>query len=294
MLKSFHSMNSINSLAPLSTMEPVSLAISVASLAPLLQTALDCFQHIRLSKSFGKDFEICRLRLDSIQLRLSRWGQATGLGSDTARMVTLENGSIAEENQKAIKTRLGQIISLFEDVEKVSRSLSTTNGEQNDSEELETMAESSTSIHQRVLEICHRRQKHTSQGKKTKWALYKRDHLTELINNLQILVNDLIELFPAALNKQRELCDEEADELREEADLPLLRTVAEERDLPLAEALDRLAKRGVRTSLRKSNVPAADSEQATAATYITTRNENSHIRNQVTGTQNISGGMTFN
>jgi hypothetical protein len=42
-------------------MEPVSLAVSIASLAPLLQTALDCFQYIRLSKAFGKDFEICRL-----------------------------------------------------------------------------------------------------------------------------------------------------------------------------------------------------------------------------------------
>jgi hypothetical protein len=96
------------------------------------------------------------------------------------------------------------------------------------------------------------------------------------------------------IKKQRELCDEEADELREEEDLPLLQKVAEEQDLPLAEAIDRLAKRSVRTCLRKSNVPAADSEQATAGTYITTRNENSHIRNQVTGTQNISGGMTFN
>jgi hypothetical protein len=275
-------------------MEPVSLAISIASLAPLLQTALDCFQYIRLSKSFGKDFETCCLRLDSIQLRLSRWGQATGLGSDTARIVTLENSSIAEENKKAIKTRLGQIISLFEDVEKVSRSLSTTNGEQNDSEELATMAESSTSIHHRVLEICHRRQKQTSQGKKTKWALYKREHLNALINNLQILVNDLIELFPAVIRKQKDLCDEEADELREEADLPLLQKVAEEQDLPLAEAIDRLAKRGVRASLRKNSVPAADTRQVTAATYITTKNENSHVRNQVTGTQNISGGMTFN
>jgi hypothetical protein len=153
-------------------MEPVSLAVSIASLAPLLQTALDCFQYIRLSKTFGKDFEICRLRLDSVQLRLSRWGEATGLGSDTASIVTLDDSSFAEEDKNGIKVRLGHIISLFDDVEKISRSVSRNDDEQED-------LGSSASIHQSILEICHRRQKNTGKAKKAKWALYKRQDLND-------------------------------------------------------------------------------------------------------------------
>jgi hypothetical protein len=267
-------------------MEPVSLAVSIASLAPLLQTALDCFQYIRLSKTFGKDFEICRLRLDSVQLRLSRWGEATGLGSDTASIVTLDDSSFAEEDKNGIKVRLGHIISLFDDVEKISRSVSRNDDEQED-------LGSSASIHQSILEICHRRQKNTGKAKKAKWALYKRQDLNDLVKNLQSLVNDLIELFPAVTVQQRDLCDEEAEELSNEAELPLLKKVAEELDLPLAEAIDRLEKRSVGIHSRKGVGLIADGKQA-AATYYTTRNVNSHIRNQVTGTQNITGGMTFN
>ena len=267
-------------------MEPVSLAVSIASLAPLLQTALDCFQYIRLSKAFGKDFEICRLRLDSIQLRLSRWGEATGLGSDTARIVTLDDSSIAEEDKERIKIRLGHIISLFEEVEKISRSVSAKEDEQED-------LGSSASLHQSILEICHRRQKHASKAKKAKWALYKREDLNDLVKNLQSLVNDLVELFPAAAVQQRDLCNEEAEELGDEAELPLLKTVAQELDLPLAEAIDRLEKRSVGIFSREGVGSLADGKQA-AATYYTTKNVNSHIRNQVTGTQNITGGMTFN
>jgi hypothetical protein len=61
----------------------------------------------------------------------------------------------------------------------------------------------------------------------------------------------------------------------------------------LAEAIDRLEKRSVGIHSRKGVGLIADGKQA-AATYYTTRNVNSHIRNQVTGTQNITGGMTFN
>jgi len=117
--------------------------------------------------------------------------------------------------------------------------------------------------------------------------------LNDLINSLQILVNDLIELFPAVIDKERGLCDAEADELREEADLPLLLKVAQEQDLPLAEAIDRLPKRSVGTTLRRVKGSVADGKQ-TAATYNTTRNENSKISNQVTGSQTVNGGMTFN
>jgi hypothetical protein len=137
--------------------------------------------------------------------------------------------------------RLGHIISLFDDVEKISRSVSAKDDEQED-------LGSSASIHRSILEICHRRQKHTSKAKKAKWALYKREDLNDLVKNLQSLVNDLIELFPAAAVQLRDLCDEEAEELSNEAALPLLKTVAQELDLPLAEAIDRLEKRSVGVS----------------------------------------------
>lgn len=67
-------------------MKPVSLSVSVIALATIFDSALDCFKHVKVAKSFGSDYQTCVLRLQNIQLRLSRWGETVGLGKDlTAR-----------------------------------------------------------------------------------------------------------------------------------------------------------------------------------------------------------------
>ncbi|CAI4214559.1 unnamed protein product [Parascedosporium putredinis] len=47
------------------------------SVAALFNNCVDCFEYIQLGRSFGRDFERCRLKLCVITTRLSRWGEAT-------------------------------------------------------------------------------------------------------------------------------------------------------------------------------------------------------------------------
>lgn len=223
-------------------MDPVSLAFSVASLGPLLQTALDCFQYVELGKSFGTNFQTCLLQLDNTQLRLSRWGQAVGIGAEPNGVLSLDQATISSEDKKRAEVLLGQIAVIFKDAERASRKLQAKGDGVNDSVPME---EALMSLHQHVREICLRRQGKTGRSTKAKWALHEREHFNHLISSAHKLVTDLVDLFPATTKRQRDLCDDEAVELRDEADLSALKEVAARFDKPLEEAIERLSRRGV-------------------------------------------------
>ena len=101
------------------------------------------------------------------------------------------------------------------------------------------------SLHQRMRDICHRRQKKTSGLKKTKWSIYEKEHLDKLVGDIQQLVDNLVDLFPATIPLPKTLCDEEAVEMQKETALPALRKIAAIQDKPLEEAIARLTTRGV-------------------------------------------------
>ena len=246
-------------------MEPVSLAVSIASLAPLFQTALDCFQYVQLGKSFSTDFQTCLLQLDNIQLRLSRWGQAIGIGADTESTLSLSGTSISPEDQRRAETILGHVISLFKDAESVSRRLEGKSSDVQQMQAHESLEGVIASLHKRMRGICLRRQGKTSIDTKTKWALHERDHLIHLIESVQTLVTDLIDLFPSTEKRERIFCDEEVAELRDESELPVLIEVAGKLDQPLKEAIERLQKQVVSTS-------------SETGSYILTRPDISHLQ----------------
>jgi hypothetical protein len=63
-------------------MEPVSLSVSVVALATVFDSALNCFKHVKVAKSFGSDYQIRVLRLQNLQLHLPRCGETVGLRKD--------------------------------------------------------------------------------------------------------------------------------------------------------------------------------------------------------------------
>ena len=82
---------------------------------------------------------------------------------------------------------------------------------------------------------------------KAKWSLFSKDKFVELVGNIQSLVDDLVDLFPAEIriSIEENLCEQEARELRDEKALPTLQTLALTQDVRLAEAIAKLAQ-GVR------------------------------------------------
>ena len=178
-------------------MEPISFAVGITSLAGLFETAIDGFRYVKSGKEFGTSFQTSCLQLDNAQLRLSRWGEAVGLGSQTAAAMTLQTTSIPAKDVTRAEAVLGQIVTLFQRAETVTNDFRAKHGTHDETEIDTVMPPGTCTLRERMLKICRQRQRSTSAGKKAKWAVYERDHFRNLVADVDTLVRDLVELFPA-------------------------------------------------------------------------------------------------
>ena len=128
--------------------------------------------------------------------------------------------------------------------------------------------------------------------KEAKWSLYEKKHFDGLFDNIQQLVRDLVELFPAVVPLQRSICEEEATELQEAAAVCSFRDIAKQQDKWLEEAFTTLGTQRVSEQRVCANVVAALTRRKAVANS-TTNNHNSKIANKVSGNQTIQGGQTI-
>jgi hypothetical protein len=111
---------------------------------------------------------------------------------------------------------LGQIIYLFEETEKRSRMFekqSRCPGESSAEQNLD-LDINLEAIHQKMRNLALKRQKQSTFTQKAKWALYEEKQFKRLIEDIEPLVKDLVELFPATKAQERQLSLEEAKELQ--------------------------------------------------------------------------------
>jgi hypothetical protein len=228
-------------------MEPISLGVSLIALVSVFETALDCFKHVKVAKSFGSDYQTYVLRLQNLRLRLSRWGEAVGLGKQFTGTEKPRTTALSESEVKQAKALVGHIIQLFSDTEELAGKYA---GDQSD---LVVVDEDTDGLRdvgklcQKMRDICFRRQRESSAAMKAKWSLFSRDKFIELVGKIQSLIDDLVNLFPAEaiISIEENLCDQEARELRNEKALPTLQALALTQDVHLAKAIAKLAQ-GVR------------------------------------------------
>lgn len=202
-------------------MEPTGLALGVLSLTGLFNNALDCFEYVLIGRNFGKSFQTSLLKLDVARLRLSRWGQAVGLGPSLDGVQSLQQTqipllSVNEINQA--EQILGQILDLFADAEGISQRFKKRrnahySGDLVVHDATTDLQPVQASLHQKMRELALRRQGQTGLRQKAKWALCEEKHFSWLIEDVTGLVNDLVDLFPAAEATQRQLCDVEVSEI---------------------------------------------------------------------------------
>jgi hypothetical protein len=101
-------------------MEPVSLSVSVVALVSLFDSALNCFKHVKVAKSFGSDYQTHVLRLQNLRLRLSRWGEAVGLGKQSTANDRPRTTALSNSEMEQAKELVGHIIRLFSDTEELA------------------------------------------------------------------------------------------------------------------------------------------------------------------------------
>lgn len=226
-------------------MEPASLVTGVIALASLFNTTVECFELVQLGRSFGKDFQTSQLKLDSVRLRLSRWGSSLGLGENIRESVSLEAHFESRAEVKHAEDLLGQIIELFADAEGVSNKYRGRVASDNDSlavynpqTDLDPVM---ADLHSKMRQLAIDRQNRSGLRQKAKWAIYQEKHFRRLIEDITELVNSLVTLFPASEKSQRTLCDLEVSAIVNTDTTPVLKEVIMDQDKLLLEALNQVS-----------------------------------------------------
>ncbi|KAH3906219.1 hypothetical protein HBI56_193690 [Parastagonospora nodorum] len=190
--------------------EPVGLALSALGIATLFNSALECFQIVRLGKAFEQDVETYRNRLNLLQLRLAQWGEAVGL--DCIR--EQEQLPFPEDDVKKAKHALQQIIILFEEVEKKSETHGRRVSESEFSNRMKDMCSKMRGLSMSRMNKAAKANLLT----KTKWALTGKKEFDQLVGAISNLINELIAAFPeeAVTKKREELNQDDAKELHKD------------------------------------------------------------------------------
>jgi hypothetical protein len=182
-------------------MESVGIALGIAR---LFNSALECFELVRIGQDFDSDFETYQAKLHLLQIRLSQWGEAVGLdrvNNDTKLPIPLNN-------QEVLHQTLSSILKLFDDVEKTSVAQARRATESEFSARMKEMCG-------KMRDMSMKRKNSAIKSSfltKTKWAVTEHKVVDELVKNISDLINDLIAAFPAD-TRRKEICDEDAKEL---------------------------------------------------------------------------------
>lgn len=104
-------------------MEIAGMAIGAVSLLSMFENAITCFTRVRMVKTFGSDLLLFMIRLEVLDLRLTRWGEAAGLNErskdNKPRITNLRTSDQALANKvlKQIETRFEDAVKALQDID---------------------------------------------------------------------------------------------------------------------------------------------------------------------------------
>jgi hypothetical protein len=171
--------------------ETAGLVVGAVSLAGLLASAIDCFQYVQNAKTLDRDFATVQLRLDEASLRLSRWGEAIGIGSSVG-------GSISTDRCMKAEKVLKHISNLFRHAEDKYDTYGDTDTATY--EAVRDLGRLQHGVHKGIVTKVQKRINHKfgTLAKKTKWALYDKKDLESLVEGIVQAVTTLELLLPAS------------------------------------------------------------------------------------------------
>jgi hypothetical protein len=208
-------------------MEPVSFTIGVVGLVGTFTACVDCFEYFRVGRHLGEDYETCVVKLDLVRLRLTRWGSSVGISGvddDVAVAQLRSKLAVPEKDFDTVMGALIQILKQFERAADISnRSRAKSRKYQDlDNEQFGLNDDDLKSLHEKMKQLAIRRQKAFTLMQKTKWALYRKRDFTNLIADLTEFVTALVDLVPAAVQTQVQMCDAELSDMGNDQSLVLL------------------------------------------------------------------------
>ncbi|KAF7178169.1 hypothetical protein CNMCM7691_006841 [Aspergillus felis] len=202
----------------------------------LFNDAVKSFDYIQMGANFGKSFQTSLLKLDVVRLRLTRWGQSVGLAKmDDVK--SLQMTKLTPKDREEVQGFLDQILELFADAEAASKRFRTRNAAVPVLDPAKELDSVSASLHQKMEDLAKKRQG-KSELEQDEWTMYHEKNFTRLIEDISVLVDGLVDLFPGIQEEQRKFCEEEVSEMNTNEDiLPLLKDVAAGYDKLLSDAV---------------------------------------------------------
>ncbi|KAM5354169.1 hypothetical protein ACJ41O_000819 [Fusarium nematophilum] len=215
--------------------EPFGIASGAIGIASAFSTCVEVFDYVKLGRQFGRDYQTEQLRLTTIRLRLSRWGEGVRVYDDPK----LGDPTATNEQVQHGKDKLLQILRLFEDSATVSNKFKLKH---QDDDSSPFGPDSGDSL--AVLSVCNKmkslavkRQRGASLGKLTRWAIHDRKTLKQLIDDMTALLDGLELLFPIPSKMRDELVAEETRQVQGQEESKALATASEGLDQVIHEAL---------------------------------------------------------
>jgi hypothetical protein len=178
----------------------VETAIGVIGLLSLFGTVVDCFEYVRIAKTFERDFATAQIKLDCAGWRFSRWGEAVGICD-----ASTDSDSVLAERYERVEKILKHLELLWIQARQKSEIFRRPGIE---TYALEDMEPVQAIVHKGVGDKLWKRMGRHGKGpaeseserasrlEKGKWAVYKKEELNELVRDITELVGQLEIVLP--------------------------------------------------------------------------------------------------
>ncbi|KAI1076587.1 hypothetical protein F5B20DRAFT_321248 [Whalleya microplaca] len=174
---------------------PFSFVAGSIGIASALNACISGIGKIQIARRSGSDFQTSQLRLTWLRLRLSRWGEAIQVHDDPRFKGPIET----TPEVKAAKDTIFQILRLLEKSEKSSKSLEGRGGQPEDLSPFQNrdLPQNLLSLDNEMQALVSQRQKNRmNRAKIVSWVVYKKEDLSQLIENMASLIDELYRNFP--------------------------------------------------------------------------------------------------
>lgn len=208
--------------------------ISAGEVVSVLDAALGCFERVQIARSFDQDLNSHRIKLDIIQLRLSRWGEAAGLypssgspgDSNTTALAKADGESGATNDRKLLritdedkaKEILQAIVDEFEDAqeaaEKLQRQQPQKDGGDGMIDPAKELNSRTQTLRTKLRAVLKRRWVGlVNVTRSVQWAFYKKEQFDAFVEDISKQINSLEALFPGADDAEKAATERRLREL---------------------------------------------------------------------------------
>lgn len=193
--------------------EVAGLVIGGISMAALVDGCMKTFDRIESARTYGRDYQKAALRLSLLQLRLSRWVESVVETVHQQHLISIGTSQQAEQ----VKELLGDIGEAIERTGRFANRYDVDSSSPNPAQDEKEVATMETLTH-RVKTMAIHRQRTSTFGQRTRWALRDQRKFKKLLESLTESISDLEVLFPPEqlsilAETQNQLAKKEASEL---------------------------------------------------------------------------------